>query len=91
MSKNNNNIIDMPYAKWMEQVLHDILDMKTDSIAVAAITKSGEYYASYYNVKMADKLVISGIIQQDAMLDTLAANGVIEYEDEDDECDEDGI
>ena len=38
---------------------------------------------------MIDKLTISGIIQQDAMLDSLAANGFIEYKDDDDE-EEDG-
>ena len=38
---------------------------------------------------MQDKLVISGLVQQDATLDMLATNGYLAYDDEDDEDTED--
>ena len=38
---------------------------------------------------MGDKLLVAGIIQQDAMFDSLAANGVIDYDD-DEENEDDG-
>ena len=38
-------------------------------------------------MNIADKVLISGLIQQDAMLDTLAQNGIIGY-DESDEGDD---
>lgn len=78
----NNNITDMPYASWLEKVLHDVLDIPMRAISITAVTESGDYYSNYYNTNMADKLILSGIIQQDATLDMLAANGVIQYEDE---------
>ena len=37
---------------------------------------------------MGDKLMIAGLIQQDAMLDTLEANGYIKSMDGDDEEDD---
>ena len=88
MTKPYNNITDMPYAKWLEQILHDITDIPMRAISIAAITENGDFYSNYYKATMADKLVLSGVINQDAMLDTLAANGVVEYEDEEYEEDD---
>ena len=81
MSK-NTNITEMPYAKWLEQSLRDISVFPIRGIALAATTEDKETYTNYYNISMADKLVLSGLIQQDATLDMMAANGIIEYQDE---------
>ena len=85
MSK--NNLSNIPYAQWLETALRELIDFPVKGICLAATTTNGEAYVNYYNVPMADKLTISGFINQDAMLDTLAANGFIEYEDEEDESD----
>lgn len=88
---NKNTITDMPYAAWLEQVLHDILDLPIKGIAFTGILENGDVYVKYYNTSMADKLVISGIVNQDATIDMLAAQGIIEYEeDENEEGDCDG-
>lgn len=92
MSK-NHNITKMPYAKWLEQSLSDISALPIRGIAIVGITEGGDAYTNYYNTSMADKLVLAGLINQDAMFDSMAANGIIDYDypednDEDDETDD---
>lgn len=82
---NNTNITEMPYATWLEETLRDISTMPIAGIAILGVLEGGETYTAYYNVPMADKLLLSGLINQDATLDMLAAQGVINYADEDEE------
>lgn len=85
-----NKITEMPYAQWLEQTLRDISALKIRAIALVGIAENGDSYTNYYNTSMADKLVLSGLMQQDATLDMMAANGIIEYQnDEDSEEEED--
>ena len=78
---------EKPIVEWLREVLRDISQFDARGIAVASINKDGDSYLSYYKMNMADKVLISGLIQQDAMLDTLAQNGIIGY-DESDEGDD---
>lgn len=78
---------EKPIVEWLREVLRDISQFDARGIAVASINKDGDSYVSYYKMSMADKVLISGLIQQDAMLDTLAQNGIIGY-DESDEGDD---
>lgn len=87
MNNKHNDITSRPYAKWLEKTLQELITFPVKGITLNAVTDNGEVYTNYYNISMADKLIVSGIIQQDAMLDTLAANGIIEYEDEEEELD----
>lgn len=88
---NNTNITEMPYATWLEETLRDISTMPVAGIAILGVLEGGETYTAYYNTSMADKLLLSGLINQDATLDMLAAQGIIQYaEDEEDEEDVDG-
>ena len=89
MVNNRNNITEMPYAKWLEQTLHDISSLPVKGIALLVSTENGDSYTNYYNVSMADKLIMAGLIQQDSTLDMLASNGIIQYEDEEDVNSED--
>ena len=89
MVNNRNNITEMPYAKWLEQTLHDISSLPVKGIALLVSTENGDSYTNYYNVSMADKLIMAGLIQQDSTLDMLASNGFIQYEDEEDNNSED--
>lgn len=82
MSKNFSNI---PYAQWLEKTLGELFTFPVKGICLNAVTKTGEIYTNYYEVPMMDKLTIAGVIQQDAMLDAMAANGLIEYAEDDDE------
>lgn len=87
MSTGNKNITDMPYAQWLEQTLRDISELDTRAIALVGVLENGDVYTGYYNTSMTDKLVLAGVINQDAMMDTLEANGVIEYEENEEEED----
>ena len=78
---------EKPIVEWLREVLRDISQFDARGIAVASINKDGDFYVSYYKMNMADKVLISCLIQQDAMLDTLAQNGIIGY-DESDEGDD---
>lgn len=78
---------EKPIVEWLREVLRDISQFDARGIAVASINKDGDSYVSYYKMNMADKVLISGLIQQDAMLDTLAQNGIVSY----DESDEDNV
>lgn len=82
---NNKNLKDIPYAQWLEKALRELIGFPVKGIAIVATTENGEVYNNYHNITMADKLVIAGLIQQDAMLDAMAANGYIEYADDEEE------
>ena len=77
-----------PIVKFLQQTIRDISKFPTKGIAVVVTSETGDAYTNYHNISMSDKLVISGLIQQDATLDMLAANGFIEYEDDESEDDE---
>ena len=79
MSDEKANITKMPYAKWLEQTLHDISSLPVKGIALLVCTDSGDSYTNYYNVSMSDKLIMTGLIQQDSTIDMLAVNGFIKY------------
>ena len=87
----NNNLNQLPYAEWLEKALHDAINMPVEGISLTVILKGGEAYTNYYNINMMNKLTIAGLVQQDAMLDSLAANGLIEYADEEGESNDGGI
>lgn len=80
----SNTLNNIPYAAWLEKSLKDLIKLPVKGICLNAITENGEAYTNYYEISMMDKLTIAGLIQQDAMFDSLAANGVIEYAEEED-------
>ena len=82
----NNNLNNIPYAQWLEQALSELITMPVEGICLAAVLKDGSTLTNYHKIPMVQKLVIAGLIQQDAMLDTLSVNGFIEYEDEEDDA-----
>ena len=77
---------NIPYATWLEKTLHELIKLPVKAISITALTNNGEAYSNYHNTSMADKLVIAGIIQQDAMFDSMAANGIVEYAEEEDDA-----
>ena len=79
---------EKPIVEWLRGALRDISQFDARGIAVASINKDGDSYVSYYKMNMADKVLISGLIQQDAMLDTLAQNGIVGYDESDEGDDE---
>ena len=77
MNENSNDITEKPYAKWLENILSDICAAPIRALAMIGITDDGDMFNGYYNASVADKILMSGLIQQDAMIDTLEAAGLI--------------
>lgn len=76
------DIYSKDYASYMEQTLKEMIEMPVEGICIITKLKGGFVYTSYYNSTMMDKLVYAGLVQQDAMLDTLRANKAGMSEDE---------
>ena len=70
-------------SKFLEEVLPQIYEKKIESLVICASMENGEIGSAYFNCSMKTKLMYAGLINQDAMMDTLMANGIIEYDDDD--------
>ena len=82
---NNKNLNELSYAQWLEKALRELINFPVKGICLVATTENGEVYNNYFQMPMLDKLTVAGVIQQDATLDALAANGVIDYSDDEEE------
>lgn len=93
-----SNLSQLPYAKWLEESLHNIIGKPIKAICI--ITKvqeepmdeddtGEEIGCGYWNVSMSDKYAFAGLLQQDALFDAMRSNGYI-TDDEEDEEEEDG-
>ena len=77
----------LPYAEWLENSLRNLASKRVDSLCIMAVTEDSEVLTGYYNCSVSDKFLMSGYLNQDAMIETLQANGLIpsdedeEYED----------
>lgn len=82
---------DLPYAEWLEQSLRNIIDKPVEAICIITKVPSDdkelgdEIGSGYWNCTVADKLLFAGFLQQDAMIDTMKANGYLPDDEEDPE------
>ena len=95
------NVFDpssLPYAEWLENSLRNLASKRVDSLCIMAVTEDSEVLTGYYNCSVPDKFLMSGYLNQDAMIETLRANGLIpsnegiedeESEDYEDDYEED--
>ena len=79
-----DDLKDLPYATWLEQSLQNIIGKPVRSMCILTKFDTGDVGTGYYDCSVADKLLFAGFIQQDAMLDTMIANGMIEDDEEED-------
>lgn len=82
------NLTNLPYAQWLEQSLANFVGLPVESICICTKFENGEVGTGYWDCSMSDKLLFSGIIQQDAMLDTMRENGWIPMEDDEDDTED---
>ena len=85
MSNKPINLKDLPYAQWLEDVVQDIVKLPVKGIAISLVLEDGSVYSNYHNIFALDKLTIAGTIQQDAMYDSMRANGLIKNVDEEED------
>lgn len=90
MSNKPINLKELPYAQWLEDVVQDIVKLPVKGIAISLVLEDGSVYSNYHNIFALDKLTIAGTIQQDAMYDSMRANGLIKDVDEDEEDESNG-
>ena len=78
MNKNSNDITEKPYAEWLDgEILSDICTMPMRALAMTGITEDGRMFNNYYSASVADKILMSRLIQQGAIIDALEAAGLI--------------
>lgn len=80
-----NSFENIPYAEWLETALKTLVTWPVKGICMYAILENGDMYSNYYNTSTQDKILIAGNIQQDATIETLAANKLIESQEENEE------
>ena len=75
----------LPYAEWLEQSLHNIIGKPVEAISILIKYEGGTVGTGYYNCSVGDKILFAGYIQQDAMIETLEVNGMVEDIEEDED------
>lgn len=69
-----NNISKLPYVRWLEETLQEMVTLPLDAICITAKLQDGAIYRSYHNCNVNDKVLFAGHIQMDAVSDTMRAN-----------------
>jgi hypothetical protein len=85
MTNENKNVNNLPYAQWLEHTIKDLIDLPVKGLCLNAVLEDGSVYTAYHKISMQNKITIAGVIQQDATIETLTANGFIEIVEEDEE------
>ena len=65
---------NIPFAEWLEEAAHCLLDMKASRIAIVAMDEDGETLTAYYNADVSDMALMADAIQADEWLERLEAN-----------------
>lgn len=71
------NICEKKYAPFMEEVLQHMVHMPVSGICVLMKLEDGSVCSDYYNSGMMDKMVYTGVIQQDITWGILKANNAV--------------
>ena len=72
-----NDITTKDYASFMEKTLSEMVTLPVEGICVITKLSNGAVFTSFYNSSPMDKIVYAGLIQQDAMIETLQLNKMI--------------
>lgn len=75
----------IPYAKWLEESLQNFVGKPVQSICICTKFEDGTVGSGYWDCSISDKLIFAGFLQQDAMLDTMRENGIIDDGDVEEE------
>lgn len=76
----NPDLSKIEYIPWLEQALQELVAFPVKSICMFAVANDGAVYINYHNVRVGDKIKIAGLIQQNAMIDRLRNEGLIDAE-----------
>lgn len=76
------------YAAFMEDSLKAMVELPVEGICIVTKLKGGSVFTNFHNVSVLDKLTFAGVIQQDAMLETMRINGYIKKQESEEETEE---
>lgn len=86
MEKNEKiDLSTLPYTKWLEEAVANIIGMPVESICILTKYKDGTVQTGYYECEVSDQLLFAGFLNQDAMIETMRVNGLIRREDEEED------
>ena len=78
------NIFEKEYVSFMEEVLQHMVHMPVSGICVLIKLEDGSVCSNYFNTKMMDKMIYSGVIQQDVTWEILKANNAVGKDSDED-------
>lgn len=76
-----NDITTKAYANFMEETLQEMVTLPVEGICIITKLSGGAVFTSYYNSTSMDKITYAGLIQQDAMIETLRINKMLRADD----------
>lgn len=76
-----SDILTKDYASFMEETLKEMVTLPVEGICIITKLSGGAVFTSYYNSTSMDKITYAGLIQQDAMIETLRANKMLSGSD----------
>lgn len=77
------DITKQPYSEWLESALRELVELKPNDICITGILGNGDFYINMFRDSVQNELIFSSMIQQDAMIRNLEANGYIGEIEED--------
>lgn len=68
------DINKLPYAKWLEETIRDLVESNPQQICIAAIMTDRSVGTAYYACSVQDKAILAHNIQVDITMDVIEAN-----------------
>ena len=82
------DLTELPYARWLEKTLGRLIQGEpVEAICMITKTNTGEVAMDCHECTMEDFMLFSGLLQQEALIETLKIRGLVP-EEEDDEQEE---
>ena len=72
-----DDIREKDYAEFLEVPLKELVTLPVEGICILAKLQGGSTYIRFHNSSITDNILYAGLIQQDAMIETLEKNGMV--------------
>lgn len=69
-----NDIRQEKYAKWLEETLRELVDLKPEHIGIVTINADGSTGTAYFDVRNSERWLMVETIIQDNLLDFMRVN-----------------
>ena len=80
------DLTELPYARWLEKTLGLLIKGEpVEAICMLTKTSTGEVAMDYHECTMEDFMLFSGLLQQEALIETLKIRGLVPEEENDEQ------